>query len=227
MDARQDVDRQNVLTRKRRGGSMLRGNWRYALAAVAGAAFLAGCGGSEEGAAPAAAPQAEQAGPVRELYQFDSIPVLVATSDVVAVATVTDVREGTVVGDGEAGLRLTEVTLRLGEVLRGDPAARTLRVEVDDATEPASSWLNAGERSVFFLQRKDEASFRPVNSQAIYHVATPEGRLAAVGHDAFSRQVAARSLSALRSEIRAANEQIAAGTVKAQVPSLERSRGSS
>ena len=205
---------------------MFRGHWRYALAAVAGAVFLAGCSGSEEGAAPAAAPHAGQAGPLRELYKFESIPVLVATSDVVAVATVTDVRDGAVVGEGEAGLRLTEVTLRLGEVLRGNPAARTLRVEVDDAIGE-SSGLTVGERSLFFLQRKDEASFRPVNSQAIYHVTTPEGRLDAVSDDAFSRQVAARSLAGLRSEIRAANEQIAAGTVKPQVPSLERSRGSS
>lgn len=205
---------------------MFRGHWRYALAAVAGALFLAGCGGSEEGTAPAAAPQAGQAGPVRELYKFESIPVLVATSDVVTVATVTDVRDGAVIGEGEAGLRLTEVTLRLGEVLRGDPAARTLRVEIDDAIA-ASSGLKVGERSLLFLQRKDEASFRPVNSQAIYHITTPEGRVDAVGDDAFSRQVAARSLAGLRSEIRAANEQIAAGTVKPQVPSLERSRGSS
>lgn len=102
------------------------------------------------------------------------------------MATVTDVGESAVVGDGEAGLRLTEVTLRLGEVLRGDAAAPTLRVEIDDAIG-ASSWLKAGERSVFFLQRKHEASFRPVNSQAIYHLATPAGRLDAVGHDAFSR----------------------------------------
>lgn len=205
---------------------MLRGHWRYALAAAAGAIFLAGCGGSEDGAAPAAAPQAGHAGPVRELYEFESIPVLVATSDVVAVATVTDVRAGAVVGDGEAGLRLTEVTLRLGEVLRGNPTARTLRVEIDETANVATPWLAAGERSLFFLQRKDAASFRPVNSQSIYRIATPDGRLDAVGGDAFSRQVAARTLAGLRSEIRAANEQIAAGAIKAQVPSLERSRGS-
>ena len=203
---------------------MLQGQWRYALAAAAGAIFLAGCGGSEDGAAPAAAPQAGQAGPIRELYEFDSIPVLVATSDVVAVATVSDVREGAVIGEGEAGLRLTEVTLRLGEVLRGDARARTIRVEVDDAIT-SSSWAKSGERSLFFLQRKDEASFRPVNSQSIYRITTPDGRLDAVADDAFSRQVAARTLAGLRSEIRGANEQIAAGSVKAQVPSLERSRG--
>ncbi|MDQ3823339.1 MAG: hypothetical protein M3321_08885 [Actinomycetota bacterium] len=206
---------------------MVRGHWRYALAAVAGAAFLAGCGGSDNSSTPAAAPEAGHAAPVRELYEFDSIPVLVATSDVVAVATVVGVRDGAVVGDDEAGVRLTEVTVRLGEVLRGDPSARTLRVEVDDAIVASRAWLRAGERSLFFLQRKDDASFRPVNSQAIYHVATPEGRLDAVGRDAFSQDVAARSLAGLRSEVRAANEQIAAGTVKAQVPSLERSRGSS
>ena len=207
---------------------MLRGHWRYAFApAVAAGALLAGCGGSDEGAAPAAAPQVGHSGPVRELYEFESIPVLVATSDVVAVATVTDVREGAAVGDGEAALGLTAVTLRLGEVLRGDPTARTLRVEIDETTNVATPWLTAGERSLFFLQRKDETSFRPVNSQAIYRIATRDGRLDAVGDDAFSRQVAARTLAGLRSEIRAANEQIAAGSVKAQVPSLERSRGSS
>jgi hypothetical protein len=210
---------------------MLRGNWRYALAlAVAVPILLAACGGSDESASPTAAPQSGQSAPVRELYEFDSVPVMAATSDVVAVGTVTDVREGAVIGDGEAGLQLTEVTLRLGEVMRGDVTQRTLRLEIDDSSTAASSWMRAGERSVFFLQRKDgggaESAFRPVNSQAIYHVATPDGRLNAVGNDTFSRQVAARALAGLRIDVREANEQIAAGKVKAQEPSLQRSRGS-
>jgi hypothetical protein len=210
---------------------MLRAHWRYALAvAVAAPVFLAGCGGSDESASPTAEPQSGRSAPVRELYQFDSIPVMVATADVVAVGTVTDIREGAVIGDGEAGLRLTEVTLRLGEVMRGEVTERSLRLEIDDASTAASPWLRAGERSVFFLQLKDDGAagrvFRPVNSQAIYHVATPDGELAAVGSDPFSHQVAARALAGLRSEVRAANAQIAAGKVKAQEPSLQRSRGS-
>jgi hypothetical protein len=210
---------------------MLRRHWRHALAlAVSAPVFLAGCGGSEESASPTGAPRADhQSAPVRELYQFDSIPVMVATADLVAVGTVTDVREGQLVGDPEAGLQLTEVTLRLGEVMKGDPTTRTIRLEIDDATTGAPSWLLAGEQSVFFLQRKTDGAaspFRPVNGQAIYHVASPDGRLNAVGDDPFARQVAAHALAGLRTEVRQAKEEIAAGKVKAQEPSLQRARGS-
>ena len=193
--------------------------------------FLAACGGSEA-RSPASSEVRGSTSSVRELYNFDSLPVMVATADVVVVGTVTGTREGRTVGEGDSALSFTEVSVRADDVLKGAAAGETVLLEVDEPGASSNTgntdWLTVGSRSVFFLQRKDEgtgeAYYRPVNSQGVYQVASDGRNLVAAGRDEFSARVAALSLAALRSEVAHARRQIAAGEVKPQEPSLSASR---
>lgn len=166
-------------------------------------------------------------GQVREVNRFDSLPVLVATSDAIVVGTVIDVRTGRSVGGEEGGaagtasggaeVGFTDVRIGVEEVLRGDMGAE-VELEVDDfIAGPDSTWRRAGERAVFFLVEKFDApgKYRPVNTQAVYRLADDE-RLDPAGDDSFSASIAAPGLAALRPAIEAAEKLIDAGTVTPQ-----------
>lgn len=155
---------------------------------------------------------------IRESHRFSSVPVLVATSDTVVIATVSDVAAGRTVGDPGAELTFTEVTLAVDETLWGAPS-QTVSLEID---YPAP-WAAVGEQAVFFLHEKtDETAktyFRPVNmSQSVYRV-SGERLESPTADDGFAASVADMNLSALVAEIQRAVPLIEAGVVKAATPS--------
>lgn len=155
-------------------------------------------------------------GSVREAHQFDSVPVMVATSDAVVIATVSDVAEGRTVGDPGAELTFTEVALVVDEVLWGE-LGREVSLEID---YPAP-WAAPGEQALFFLHRKTDrtatAYYRPVNiGQAVYP--TSGADLASWTTDGFAAKVADMGLAGLRAEIERAAPLIEAGLVKAATP---------
>ena len=195
----------------------------YGAGLLALAFLLAGCGGASERDSQSA--DSQRGTPSRELYRFDSLASMVATSDLVVVGTVRGVRDGRTVGESDSAIQFTEATVSVDDVLRGAPVGSTVVLEVNDAAD--ADWLRAGERSVFFLQRKDDGAaatyYRPVNSQGVYRITAP-GRLSPTGRDELSARVGSLSVSELRTEVEAAKRAIAAGRVRAETPSLQAAR---
>jgi hypothetical protein len=139
-----------------------------AAAAVAGTGLASGGGGRE---------------PVRlqsDAPTFATVDELVAASDLVVVATVTDVSVGrtmTAAGDPEAGIRTRLYELTVTRTLHGD-APRPLVVEepaelldrtpvIVDGMEP----LHEGEQAVWYLVAGDGPS------QPYYAVVNAQGRV--------------------------------------------------
>jgi hypothetical protein len=155
-------------------------------------------------------------GSVREAHNFDSVPVMVATSDAVVIATVSDVAEGRTIGDPGAELTGTEVTLAVDEVLWGE-LGREVSLEIDYSPP----WAAPGERAVFFLHAKADKTattyYRPVNiSQSVYP--TSSANLTSWTTDGFAATVADMDLAGLRGAIQRAAPLIEEGLVKAATP---------
>ncbi len=164
---------------------------------------------------------------VREIYSFDSLPAMVATSDAVALATVLEVTEGRLIGDpGDDMIQLTEVTLQIDALLSGAVDEPTLKLELILGEWLDTSWLASGEQSLIFLHKKtdptSEAYYRPINSQGVFHVVRGSDEIRATVDDAFAEQTAQNSLSQILAEIVQANELIKAGQIQEQVPSRDR-----
>lgn len=164
-----------------------------------------------EDAAGAAAP-VPPAPQIREVYRFDSLPVMVATSDGVVLATVTDVQNGRTVGEVGDTLTFAEVTMRVDETLFGSVTG-SIVLELDTR----AAWAEVGAQSIVFLHRKTDSPqrevFRPVNSQSVF-VLAQSGDLVPSGDDEFSEDVARLGPDALRRQIASAATLVEAGEVK-------------
>ncbi len=109
---------------------------------------------------------AESAAQVREVFQFESLAEMVATSTIVVEAEVESIRPGRVVPDGSPqGLQFDEVTLRVSRVFIGSQV-ETVVVEEDGALAAKSNPNDAG---IYFLMEKRD---RP----GVYRLASSAGR---------------------------------------------------
>jgi hypothetical protein len=137
---------------------------------------------------------------------------MVATSDAVVLATITDVRNGRTVGEVGDTLTFVELRMRVDESLFGSVTG-SIVLELDS---PAA-WAEVGAQSIVFLHRKTDSPqrevFRPVNSQSVFSLAKA-GDLVPWGDDEFSEDVARLGPAALRSQIASAATLIEAGEVK-------------
>ena len=123
--ARQEPPQLKLLGAKVKG-PMFGHRRRFGLGLAIVVSILAGgCSGGQPSAeiqpageisagATARVPPAPQ---IREVYRFHSLPVMVATSDAVVLATVTDVQNGRTVGEASDTLTFVELRMRVDESL--------------------------------------------------------------------------------------------------------------
>lgn len=188
---------------------------RTMLALVLGTALLlSGCSAfpadsSGRPDATAAGPAADV--PVREVYRFDSLPVMIATADAVVIGTVIGQKPGRAVGDPGAEIVFNEVSLRVDETVYGNVGASVL-LEI----EGAPKWATEGTTSLFFLHQKNDVTaqvyYRPLNSQSVFVAAGD--RLTTTGDDSFATAVAGLGLAGVRAEIAKALPLIRSGVVE-------------
>lgn len=182
---------------------------------------------SADGPPPSEAPlQAEDLPRVvgREVYSFDSLAKMVATSDAVVIGTTVWAGRGRTIGEGGDALTFTELHLWIDEVLYGDVVPGTeLVIEIDEPTEYESDrWLSKGARSIVFLYRKADPTLIPVhsplNKQSVFLVVDDD--VQATIEDPLTTAVAELPVPALRGEVATIVRQIEAGEVTPEEPSL-------
>jgi hypothetical protein len=102
---------------------------------------------------------------MKEIVSFDSLPQMVATSDLVIDGTVRMVEPGRIVGAGDASIQFAQVTVSVDRVLFGRSDAANVVVEEYGLERGHPS--RVGDHGVFFLHRKADAPtfYRLVNSQ--------------------------------------------------------------
>jgi hypothetical protein len=102
---------------------------------------------------------------MREVFSFESLPQMVATSDLVIEGTVQEVEPGRVVGEGGAAIRFAHVTLSVDRVLFGRMEAASVALEEYGLERGHPS--RVGDHGVYFLHPKTDspAFYRLVNSQ--------------------------------------------------------------
>lgn len=118
-----------------------------------------------------------------EIFHFESLAQLAATSDLVAEGTVVDVREGRVVGPVDAPLQLMEVTLRVDRIWRGSYSSDEIILEDDGVSAGLSQ---VGDHGTYFLHLKTDSPkgqpyYRLLNSQARF--LEVDGRITASNDD--------------------------------------------
>lgn len=175
---------------------------------------------SEQGAATGSAPRVAS-GFSRELFHFDDLATMTATSQLVVDASVIRTEPGVGGGSGHAQEAYTNGILNINEVLYGNAPSRTLTVEMVseaagqpielDGLEP----LQQNDSGVFFLRPSVHGSnWVLTNSQGRY-LTTTEGNLkGAKQDDALIKRLSTRSRGELKAEIAAARASIEAGKVK-------------
>lgn len=155
-------------------------------------------------------------------YWFESLPRMVATSDVVVLGTVTDIRQGMTVGEPGEEIQLLDVAFDVQEALYGSTEpSRTLTVQSDPFIPTEPEWRGIGNTVLLFMKVNTdpgaEGRYYPINEQSVYLVSGTDVQ-ATTDHDSFSREVAAMTLDEIREKVKEAAEAIAAGDVKPQEP---------
>jgi hypothetical protein len=152
----------------------------------------------------------------RDVYTFDSLAKMVATSDLVIVGTVKAVEEGRTVGPPAEAVKYVDAELRVEEVLKGSPGGNAVTVETLELDDGGGlPWRSRGQRVLLFLSLTRDAGgagrYHPTNGQSLY---TLEGEdIRTTRNDPLPIRVAARSLSQMRADVEEANRQIARGEV--------------
>jgi hypothetical protein len=156
-------------------------------------------------------------------YWFESLPRMVATSDVVVLGTVVDFQRGIMVGTPPEEIYLLHADLDVEEILHGSvetPPALTVQTLQDVPPQP--DWREIGNTVLAFMKLSTDPNFPglyyPVNDQSVYLVTGKDLRATTPNDDPFSNGVAKMTLDELRSKIERAERAIAAGEVTAQAP---------
>ena len=179
--------------------------------------LLAAACGPDEGAS------SSPGGSASNEYWFESLPRMVATSDVVVLGTVVDIQRGVMVGTPPEEIYLLNADLDVEETLYG--AADTLRaltVQTLQDVPPQPDWREIGTRVLAFMKLSTDPNFPglyyPVNDQSVYLVKGIDLQATTADDDPLSKGVARMTLDELRGKIERAKRAIAAGEVTAQTP---------
>lgn len=134
----------------------------------------AGSGSGKKPVAGSAPPSSDRStGTAREVFNFDSIAEMVATSDLVVEGTVTAVRPGRVLEvDGGHTFQFTDVDVAIKEVLAGGQADTRISLEIDQGLFPrlgtSEVWPKVGADYFLFLHEKaDNGRLRPTSSNGV------------------------------------------------------------
>lgn len=156
----------------------------------------------------------------REVYRFQALPEMVATSDVVVVGTVRSV-ESRAVGPQEEEIQYLDATVGVESVLKGSMSDPMVTVSTRELSysPPHVDWRQPGQRVLAFLSRTrgDQAAgrYHPVNqSQSMF--ALSGNTLRATVSDPLARQIGAMTLPVVVSEVENAKAAIARGEVNPQ-----------
>jgi hypothetical protein len=155
-----------------------------------------------------------------QLFHFDSLPQMVATSDLVIEGTVQSVEPGRVVGSGEAAIQFAQVTLSVNRPLFG--SIDSTGVVIEEYGLESSRPSQVGDHGVYFLHQKTDAPqfYRLVNSQGRF-LEDGKGGLVALDHEAsWVKVIENQSLSELETEVQAAARAVAEGRVEPAKPTL-------
>jgi hypothetical protein len=148
---------------------------------------------------------------MKEGFSFESLPQMVATSDLVIEGTIQEVEPGRVVGDGDAAIRFTQVTVSVDRVLfRRMEAAK---VELEEYGLEFGHPSRVGDHGVYFLHQKTDAPafYRLVNSQGRF-LDDGKGGLVAPNDEAdWLKAIEGESLSQLESDVGAAARAVVEG----------------
>ena len=155
-------------------------------------------------------------------YWFDSLPKMVATSDVVVLGTVIELKPGDIVGEPGDEIELLDAVFDVQEVLYGSAdGSSTLTIQTDPFIPTEPEWRTIGNTVLVFMKMNtdpgSEGKFYKLNDQAVYLVTGTDVQ-ETVDHDPFSNGVAAMTIDEIREKIQQAAERIAAGKVKPQPP---------
>jgi hypothetical protein len=155
---------------------------------------------------------------VFEAVSFETLPQMVATSDLVIEGTVREVEPGRVVGEGDASIQFAQATLAVDRVLFGKMDAA--RVVLEEYGLERGHPSRVGDHGVYFLHQKTDAPafHRLVNSQGRF---LDDGRsgLVAPNHEAdWVKAIEGESLSQLKNDVEAAARAVAEGRVEPAKP---------
>jgi hypothetical protein len=151
---------------------------------------------------------------MKELFSFESLPQMVATSDLVVEGIVREVEPGRVVGDGDASIQFAQVTLSVDRVLFGRMVAAS--VVLEEYGLELGNPSRVGDHGVYFLHQKTDAPayHRLVNSQGGF-LDDGKGGLVAPNDEAdWVKAIEGESLSQLQSDVEACCRTVAEGRVE-------------
>ena len=148
---------------------------------------------------------------------FRSLDEMVATVDLVAIGTVTEVTSREV---GDPATPEKEMFLRtvvsVDEVLKGATPESPIVVDTPELAyaQPHTEWRRPGERVLLFLSRGPEAPgfFPTSHSQSVY--VHQSGDLRPTVHGPLSERIASLSVEELRQQVQEAKAKIARGEVE-------------
>jgi hypothetical protein len=155
---------------------------------------------------------------MKEVFSFESLPQMVATSDLVIEGTVQEVEPGRVVGEGDASIQFAQVTVSVDRVVFGRMDAASVVLEEYGLQLGHPS--RVGDHGVYFLHQKADAPafHRLVNSQGRF-LDDGKGGLVAPNDEAdWVKAIEGESLSQLESDVEAAARAAAEGRVEPAKP---------
>jgi hypothetical protein len=157
-------------------------------------------------------------GAMKELFSFESLPQMVATSDLVIEGIVREVEPGRVVGDGDASIQFAQVTLSVDRVLFGRMVAAS--VVLEEYGLELGHPPRVGDHGVYFLHQKTDAPafHRLVNSQGRFLDDGKGGLVAPNDQADWVRAIEGQSLSQLERDVEAAARAVAEGRVDPAKP---------
>lgn len=153
-----------------------------------------------------------------EVFSFESLTQMVATSDLVIEGMAQKVESGRVVGEGDAAIQFAQVTVSVERVLFGRMTAASVVLEEYGLERGHLS--RVGDHGLYFLHQKTDAPafHRLVNSQGRF-LDDGKGGLVAPNDGAdWVKAIEGESLSQLQSEVEAAAWAAAEGRVEPAKP---------
>ena len=164
-----------------------------------------------------------------EIHNFESFPVMVATSGAAVIGKVSAVLESRFMGDARRPLEIHRFEVSLEETLYGTIDNPKIILEVDHVTLAyldRTTWTQPGESSVLFVERVLEKkrdvpigepfTYKLVNTQGVYRIVSQDQLESALKSDEFANRVAGWSLPTLRNQIETAQSQIDRQEVQSQ-----------
>ena len=192
-----------------------------------------GCSSADQAGQPASVPLPSVQ--LSEYYNFNELPEMIATADIVIIGTVTAQLDGRVLEPAFVGDSPPRKFVRFevipDEILIGSLETPTIVMEISElglAYIGDILWTQPGQKSLLFLHKKldtTEPRYRPTNSQGVYRIDS-QGELNGVrASDKLVEQISILSLQDVRDEVETAKVQIARGELLPQVfPPVRTSR---